>query len=76
MYAPERDRYSPMRLALVGELRHAIETNELLLFYQPKADVGSGDASVIGRSTSRIASRKCFTSNPMNVAGTFVNFGG
>ncbi|MFA5890732.1 MAG: EAL domain-containing protein [Actinomycetota bacterium] len=42
IYAPERDPYSPARLALVGELRHAIESDELMLFFQPKADIDSG----------------------------------
>ncbi len=36
VYAAERDHYSARRLALMGELRYAIEHNELTLFYQPK----------------------------------------
>ncbi len=36
VYAAERDHYSARRLALMGELRYAIEHNELALFYQPK----------------------------------------
>jgi len=41
-YAAERDQYSPRRLALIGELRRAIETDELALYFQPKADLRSG----------------------------------
>jgi EAL domain-containing protein (putative c-di-GMP-specific phosphodiesterase class I)/GGDEF domain-containing protein len=35
-YDPARDPYSPERLTLVTELRHALENNELALWYQPK----------------------------------------
>ncbi|HVE64240.1 MAG TPA: EAL domain-containing protein [Mycobacteriales bacterium] len=41
-YAPESDQYSPRRLALIGELRRAIETDELALYFQPKADLPTG----------------------------------
>jgi diguanylate cyclase (GGDEF)-like protein len=41
-YAPERDHYSPRRLALAGELRHAIDAGELEVHYQPKADLRTG----------------------------------
>lgn len=39
LYDPERDPYNPRRLALMGELRHAIEHNQLQLHYQPKVDL-------------------------------------
>jgi diguanylate cyclase (GGDEF)-like protein len=42
VYAPERDQYSPRRLALVGALRTAIEQRDLTLVYQPKIDLVSG----------------------------------
>jgi diguanylate cyclase (GGDEF)-like protein len=42
LYAKEQDRYSPRRLALAGDLRHAVEGGELALHYQPKADLGDG----------------------------------
>jgi diguanylate cyclase (GGDEF)-like protein len=42
IYAVERDNYSPSRLALVGELRSAIEHNEFIVHYQPKVDLQSG----------------------------------
>src|SRR5207249_1273797 len=42
LYSAERDEYSPSRLALVAELRRAIDRGELVLHYQPKAEVRSG----------------------------------
>jgi diguanylate cyclase (GGDEF)-like protein/PAS domain S-box-containing protein len=36
VYASEHDHYNPWRLALTGELRFAIEHDELVLFFQPK----------------------------------------
>ncbi len=45
LYALEHDHYSPSRLALVGELRHAIANGELILYYQPKAYLRSGEVS-------------------------------
>ncbi|MDQ2728271.1 MAG: bifunctional diguanylate cyclase/phosphodiesterase [Actinomycetota bacterium] len=42
LYAPERDHYSPRRLALAGELRQAIDDHELEVHYQPKADLRTG----------------------------------
>ena len=41
-YSPERDEYSPARLALAGEFRRAIDSGELVAWYQPKIDVASG----------------------------------
>ncbi|MFN2627509.1 MAG: putative bifunctional diguanylate cyclase/phosphodiesterase [Gaiellaceae bacterium] len=42
LYSAGRDQYSPARLALVAELRRAIDQRELVLYYQPKADLRSG----------------------------------
>jgi len=36
LYSEELDKHSPHRLTLTGELREAIEQDELLLYYQPK----------------------------------------
>ncbi|HZR46936.1 MAG TPA: EAL domain-containing protein, partial [Candidatus Manganitrophaceae bacterium] len=45
LYAPELDRHSPQRLALLAELRQAIELNQLLLHYQPKVTLKEGKVS-------------------------------
>ncbi|HSD80348.1 MAG TPA: EAL domain-containing protein, partial [Solirubrobacteraceae bacterium] len=45
-YAAERDPYSPERLALLAELRQAIDRDELVLHYQPKVSLVHG--GVIG----------------------------
>jgi len=42
-YSPARDDHTPERLALVGELRRAIDQGELLVQFQPKVDLVSGD---------------------------------
>ncbi len=38
IYQPEHDRHSPRRLGILGELRQAIERDQLVLHYQPKID--------------------------------------
>jgi diguanylate cyclase (GGDEF)-like protein len=42
IFAAEQDQHSPERLALVGELRRAIDNDELTLYYQPKVNLDSG----------------------------------
>ena len=42
VYLAGRDRHSRQRLALVGELGAALEAGELVLHYQPKAELRSG----------------------------------
>ena len=42
VYAPERDGHSRDRLALMSDLRGAIEREELTLHYQPKGDLATG----------------------------------
>jgi diguanylate cyclase (GGDEF)-like protein len=42
VYDPTVDPHSPRRLALLGGLRRALEDDQLVLHYQPKADLGSG----------------------------------
>ena len=41
-YRREQDEHRAQRLAMVGELRHAIGTSELSLFYQPKVNIADG----------------------------------
>ncbi len=43
IYASERDQYSPSRLALVGEMRGAIDHDEFVLHYQPKISLKTGE---------------------------------
>lgn len=45
LYAPEQDHHSPERLALVHDLRRAIERDEFVLHFQPQIDVRSGMVS-------------------------------
>ena len=42
IYTPEQDRHSPNRLALVGQIRQAMDEQEISLYYQPKADLITG----------------------------------
>jgi diguanylate cyclase (GGDEF)-like protein len=46
IYSSDRDHYSPRRLRMIGELRTAIESQHLLLHYQPKVDIAT--AEVVG----------------------------
>ncbi|HEX5621842.1 MAG TPA: diguanylate cyclase, partial [Solirubrobacteraceae bacterium] len=47
VYTPERDASSRDRLELLGGLRRAVDGDELLLHYQPKADLASGDVVAV-----------------------------
>jgi diguanylate cyclase (GGDEF)-like protein len=42
MFEPALDRYSPRRLSLAGSLRSAIADGEIVLYFQPKADLRTG----------------------------------
>jgi diguanylate cyclase (GGDEF)-like protein len=42
IYDPNLDKHSPRRLTLMGELRHAIDADQLVLHYQPKVNVATG----------------------------------
>jgi diguanylate cyclase (GGDEF)-like protein len=42
LFDPRQDQHSPRRLALLGELRRALEQRQLLLHYQPKVDAHTG----------------------------------
>ncbi|MFE9100593.1 putative bifunctional diguanylate cyclase/phosphodiesterase [Actinomadura geliboluensis] len=41
-YSPGKDRNSPARLSMLGDLRRAIDRSELELFYQPKVSLRDG----------------------------------
>jgi len=47
VYAPELDQDNPRRLMLMSELRHAIETSQLELYYQPKVDMQTGKTTSV-----------------------------
>ena len=42
LFDPKQDQHSPKRLALLGELRRALEQHQLLLHYQPKVAAHTG----------------------------------
>ncbi|NJC70304.1 EAL domain-containing protein [Planosporangium thailandense] len=43
VYDPSEDAHDPGRLALLSELRRAIDQRELVLHYQPKVSLSTGD---------------------------------
>jgi EAL domain-containing protein (putative c-di-GMP-specific phosphodiesterase class I) len=42
-YRPDQNHYDAANLALIGDLRQAIEADQLVLHYQPKAKLASGE---------------------------------
>jgi diguanylate cyclase (GGDEF)-like protein len=42
-YDRKRDHYNPRRLVLAGELRQAIESGQMEVYYQPKANLQTGE---------------------------------
>ena len=64
VYAPELDRHSPERLALMGDFRHAISRDELRVVYQPKinlktrADFRRRGAGALAASAARVHSAR------------------
>ena len=42
VYSPAEDRATPERLQLLGELRHAVRNDDLVLLYQPIVELASG----------------------------------
>ena len=47
LYSAKDDHYSPDRLALVGELRRAIANRELVIHYQPRVELATGDVHAV-----------------------------
>jgi diguanylate cyclase (GGDEF)-like protein len=45
VYDPARDRNSPSRLTMLGELRRAVDNGELELYFQPKIGLADGGLS-------------------------------
>jgi diguanylate cyclase len=43
VYDPATDGHSPSKLALLGDLRRALDRGELVLHYQPKVSISTGD---------------------------------
>jgi diguanylate cyclase len=43
IYSADQDQNTPNRLALIGELRRALDEEEIQLYYQPKAHLESGE---------------------------------
>jgi diguanylate cyclase len=46
-YNPSQNHYDAANLTLVSELRHAIDENELVLFYQPKVSLQDGRVEAV-----------------------------
>ncbi|TGD71807.1 EAL domain-containing protein [Mangrovimicrobium sediminis] len=44
-YASDLDSHDPAQIAVIGELRNAIDRNQLCLHYQPKIDLTSGEVT-------------------------------
>ncbi len=42
VYSTKQDQQGPNRLALLGDLRRALKENELIVHYQPKAEIKTG----------------------------------
>jgi diguanylate cyclase len=46
-YRPDQNHYDAANLALIGELRQAIEVDQLVLHYQPKAAMATGEIDAV-----------------------------
>ena len=47
IYNSSQDHHSVLRLALMSELKPAIEFNELILYYQPKLDISTNTVNAV-----------------------------
>ncbi len=43
IYSPKKGKHSPKGISLMGELHHAINKNQLMLYYQPKINLRTGN---------------------------------
>ncbi len=48
IYSPKFDSHNPKRLTLMGELKQAIDNQELAIYFQPKIDVCEGRMKIQG----------------------------
>jgi diguanylate cyclase len=46
-YRPDQNHYDAANLSLIGELRNAIEADQLVLHYQPKANLATGEVEAV-----------------------------
>jgi diguanylate cyclase len=46
-YEPSQNHYDAANLQLIAELRHAVDNGELVLFYQPKVNLGDGRVTAV-----------------------------
>ena len=47
IYDPSQDLHTVNRLALMGDLRHAIDNQNLELYYQPQVDIATGQVASV-----------------------------
>jgi diguanylate cyclase (GGDEF)-like protein len=47
LYSPDDDEHTRERIVLAGELRAALDRDELVVHYQPKADIATGTVSSV-----------------------------
>ncbi len=48
IYSPKFDRQNPKRLTLMGELKQAIDNQDIAIYFQPKIDVSNGRMKIHG----------------------------
>jgi diguanylate cyclase (GGDEF)-like protein len=46
-YRPDQNHYDAANLSLIGELRQAIDADQLVLHYQPKANLATGEVHAV-----------------------------
>ena len=66
LYDARHDEYDPTRLTLIGELRRALEREEIVLYFQPKAELRTGEVRR-GRGARPLAAPRARASHPRRV---------